>query len=290
MTRKNLRRLFAALCLMTSAAFSGCRPRTGPDPLITQIAAQVYATMTASLNMATPPPPATPTASKTPTPCCFQTPTPQARARVHSNGLNLREGPGREHPTLETLERNEILLVIGKKGDCDWLKVFSPNGAKGWVSGDPIYVVLDAPCYEIPFGSYRPLNGELLYRDPAASGLGELQVSNLGEKDLALTVTNYAGGLLYALYIRSRQSAAITLVPDGSYTLTFVTGREWLGDLGTFAYPEKTARLRDPLIFRTTQLGTSRLTLALGDDSRAELLTEIPFDEFPFVLNRASPQ
>ncbi|NPV56639.1 MAG: SH3 domain-containing protein [Anaerolineae bacterium] len=281
MTRSPFRHILLAGTVCLTLMIAACQPAPDVNQLGTQIAAHIYATLTASIPSPTLPPPATPTPRVTLTPTRFLTPTPQPQARVHSNGLNLRQGPGRDQPTIETLVRNDILLVVGKRQDCEWLKVFSPSGSKGWVSGDPIYVVLDAPCSQIPSGSYRPLNGELLVDDPGVNGLGELTISNAGEQDMVVAVTNYAGGLLYALFIRSHESAGIAAIPDGSYTLTMLEGKEWVGDLGIFVYPTRATSLQDPYVFRTTTLANTAVSLVLGASPETVPMNPIPLEDFP---------
>jgi hypothetical protein len=42
------------------------------------------------------------------------------------------------------------LTVLGQLDNCAWLRVTAPDGAQGWVSGDPQYTSLGAPCETIP--------------------------------------------------------------------------------------------------------------------------------------------
>jgi len=77
-----------------------------------------------------PTPAPTPTPSPTPEP----TPTPAASEtrQVAANGLNLRRGPGSNHPILSTLRRGTRLEVLARQGA--WLQVRA-GARQGWLHG-----------------------------------------------------------------------------------------------------------------------------------------------------------
>lgn len=88
-------------------------------------------------------PPPTPTPAPTPAPA-------PVFAAVITDRLNLRSGPSTELPRLTVVTRGMQLGVIGQIDGCAWLRVTSPDGTQGWVSGDPQYTSLDAACADIP--------------------------------------------------------------------------------------------------------------------------------------------
>jgi cyclophilin family peptidyl-prolyl cis-trans isomerase/uncharacterized protein YraI len=57
-------------------------------------------------------------------------PLQAATVRVKETGVNLRGGPGLEHPVVDTLAQGEVLEVIERKGQ--WLKL-DRHGIQGWV-------------------------------------------------------------------------------------------------------------------------------------------------------------
>jgi len=84
-----------------------------------------------------------------PTPEPTPTPAP-ALATVVTDRLNLRSGPSTETERLTVLLRGQQLTVVGQSGSCAWLRVTAPDGAQGWVSGDPQFTSLGAACETIP--------------------------------------------------------------------------------------------------------------------------------------------
>lgn len=57
-------------------------------------------------------------------------PLPAATVRVKETGVNLRGGPGLEHPVVDTLAQGEVLEAIERRGQ--WLKL-DRHGIQGWV-------------------------------------------------------------------------------------------------------------------------------------------------------------
>lgn len=84
-----------------------------------------------------------------PTPEPTPTPAP-ALATVVTDRLNLRSGPSTETERLTVLLRGQQLTVLGQTGNCAWLRITAPDGAQGWVSGDPQFTSLGAACATIP--------------------------------------------------------------------------------------------------------------------------------------------
>lgn len=64
--------------------------------------------------------------------------------------LNLRAGPGTNYNRVGSLNRGDILTVIGQVENCGWFQVITSSGATGWVSGGSEYVTLNGVCRDIP--------------------------------------------------------------------------------------------------------------------------------------------
>jgi SH3-like domain-containing protein len=45
--------------------------------------------------------------------------------------VNMRKGPGTQHPVIAKLERYDLLRTLAKRGN--WVSVKRPNGQTGWV-------------------------------------------------------------------------------------------------------------------------------------------------------------
>lgn len=50
---------------------------------------------------------------------------------VTVKALNIRQGPGLQHTTVDQVDYGEVLRTRGKRGE--WLRVQAPGGAVGWV-------------------------------------------------------------------------------------------------------------------------------------------------------------
>ena len=55
-------------------------------------------------------------------------------ATVSSAGLNMRSGPGTNHPPIKAYTRGTELQVLARDGSGSWLKVRAPDGQEGWMS------------------------------------------------------------------------------------------------------------------------------------------------------------
>jgi uncharacterized protein (TIGR02594 family) len=54
------------------------------------------------------------------------------KLRVTATSLNLRQGPGKEHPPVETLSRGLVVDEVERSGD--WIRVRTPGAREGWVA------------------------------------------------------------------------------------------------------------------------------------------------------------
>lgn len=73
-----------------------------------------------------------PTASETPVPA----PSPEsARAArvIEGDGLRVRNRPDREAETLEIIAFDEVVTLLERSPDGEWVKVRTQNNVEGWV-------------------------------------------------------------------------------------------------------------------------------------------------------------
>lgn len=73
-----------------------------------------------------------------------------ALATVVTDRLNVRGGPGTNYPRVGGVTRGQQLAVQGQSGNCAWLRVTTPDGTTGWISGDTTLATLNKPCATIP--------------------------------------------------------------------------------------------------------------------------------------------
>ncbi len=90
----------------------------------------------------------TPATTDTSKPLPPPTPTPKPDAVVNVEALNLRAGPGIEYRIIRTLEGGEILTVLGRTPNGDWLHVRTPRLEEGWVNAS--YVDLSGNLDPVP--------------------------------------------------------------------------------------------------------------------------------------------
>jgi hypothetical protein len=211
---------------------TACSPRLDRAALSTQIAAEIYATLTASVPTQTPGPPPTPTSSipDTPTPTPFIPP----EASVRSQALNVRQGPGIDYPNTSQLQTGAYFNVIGQYNNCDWLKVQLPDASIGWVKGGPDFVDLKGDCTLLPHGVFRPPHGASILDKRAARGFGELEVDNNTNDDALVIVADLRNDAFIAFYVYSNDKFTLTGIPAGKYPFYFMIGKDWDGDLLSF--------------------------------------------------------
>jgi N-acetylmuramoyl-L-alanine amidase len=77
--------------------------------------------------------------------------SPTLSARVTTDILNVRSGPGTEHARLTTVTKNTVLPVL--KNQNDWLQVQLPSGDIGWIAGE-YCLLLESPAV----GNTPPIN------------------------------------------------------------------------------------------------------------------------------------
>lgn len=263
--------LFLVSCLPTQAQMTSLR---------TQIAGEVFETQTAFVPSATPLPPATAIPTATPEPTL--TPTPLPAAMVQASNLNLREGPGTLYTSITQLGLNTELKVLGQFADCSWLKVSTTEGVEGWVKTGAGFVRFDGDCKVVPHGSFRPPTGTFIFDRRMAIGPGALTLQNSPGEDAVVVIADQVGAPFIAFYLREGENFTLTRIPDGSYLLYYVRGKEWDGDNLEFNNPTIYRRLDDLLAFSTTAGSPTNWSISLQPVSGGiGKSSEIQAKEFP---------
>lgn len=76
---------------------------------------------------------------------------PSATTRAQ---LNVRSGPGTEHPVTASISKNTVVTLEGRNGVSSWMLVRAPDGTRGWVSASYLTLtngtnILAVPVVEI---------------------------------------------------------------------------------------------------------------------------------------------
>jgi len=62
--------------------------------------------------------------------------SPEQKARVTADSLNVRDGPGTDFGRVAKVPKDAILEVLNHNGTNDWLNVRLPDGTEGWVAAE----------------------------------------------------------------------------------------------------------------------------------------------------------
>jgi hypothetical protein len=281
-----MRKVFAFAILLGLGlilGLAGCAP--SPQQMRateTRIAANIFATLTASIPTFT----LTPIASLTPTITPFPTltPRPLPQTSVKSQVLNLREGPDLSYAVLQGLKNGDQLSILGQYQNCTWLKVSLQNGDTGWVYGNPSYVDLPADCSKIPDGTFRPLNGMLILDKRSGLGSNQVKVDNGTAQDSIIVMIKADNSLLVAFYVRTKEQFVLFGIPNGKIQLYFSTGADWDGNQKKFQTAPTYNQLDSELNFITAgDIGAQwnvSLVSGLGSPTPS---SEIDPDKFPLI-------
>ncbi len=268
------------ILLISAIILASCSRNNALDAHATEtaIAGSIFATWTASAPLNPPPAAASPLPSLTPTSAAWQTPTPFPQARVKSQGLNVREGPGTDYLSLELLSTNTPLVVTGQTAVCNWLKVITPSGNKGWVSGGEFYIELDRPCSQIPEAAFRPVNGAVLLDYRTYEGTGYIKITNPLAADAVVILTNMSRMPVLVVYVRSGEQYIVEGLPESTYELFLGVGNNWLGDQMVFEDSLGNFQVID--LFNITAV-TIEFELMISTESSTATPVE---EEFPSLL------
>jgi uncharacterized protein YraI len=66
--------------------------------------------------------------------------------------INMRSGPGTEHPIVGRGAAGDLYPVVGRTDACSWLQIVLEDASQVWVSGASTYTRLNIPCSAVPVG------------------------------------------------------------------------------------------------------------------------------------------
>lgn len=277
--------------LFLSIALCACGPtELQQQATITQIAADVMATQTASVPTATstnPPPTATrtppPTHTSTPTLPPTETPIPSPTRQPDLVSkvikVNVFLAPIKYYGIDFYLIQGETAEVIGRDGDCTWLKIRGGDGKEGWVQNDPEEVEFNLACSDLPLGSYRPKSGYLVIDHRTVKDQeGELEVQNGLLTDGVIILTDLDDQPIYGFYVRSQSTKTLENIPYGTYKIFFSTGNDWLAGANKFGQDAEYQKFDDLLKFDAYTIWAITLHPVVGGQAGTDRLSE---SEFP---------
>lgn len=252
-----------------ASLLSACSPQAdNPSATLTKVSADILATWTASAPIVIAPQATEDSSTPAPAQQPWQVPTAQPAARIKSESLNLREGPGTDYPSLEMMANNTRLLILGQADFCKWYKVLTPTGRKGWVSGGDYYVEVTQACDVIPEASFQPPNGTLLKDFRSIKGEGKLTVANATTHDAVVVLTNLSRYTEFAFYVQAGQQVVMEGVLDNTYELFFELGNNWLSTGQVFEESLGKYHSSNAFTFDATRKEVS-ITLATSPDAAA---------------------
>lgn len=92
-----------------------------------------------------------PTSAPTRTPTATPTPLlPMIEVIVAT--INMRSGPGAQHPVVGRGAAGDLYPVVGRTDGCSWLQIVLEDASQVWVSGASAYTNLNIPCSAVPVG------------------------------------------------------------------------------------------------------------------------------------------
>jgi hypothetical protein len=278
-----MKKIVFGLALCAIGLLAACTPaRTQDTALRTSIAGEIYSTLTAIAPTVTVTPTITPTEVPSPTPT--ETPKPLPKAVVLPATLNLRDGPGTQYLGITSLKINDTLTVLGKFGNCSWLKVRTEGGVVGWVYGDPAYVQFPGDCKLVPHGSVRLATGTFIFDHRAKVGPGVLAVQNNAGQDGVIVLTDQVNTPQLAFYVRTGENYTLPRVPDGSYMVYFTLGNGWDADELKFMDVQAWRKMSQLLNFTTTGASATTWSISMQPaGGGAGKVADINSTDFPLL-------
>jgi hypothetical protein len=217
-------------------------------------------------------------------PISVNTPVPVMPAVVEATVLNVREGPDTSFPIISSVKQGESLEVLGQYRSCDWLRVNTRSGERGWVKSGPGFANYEGDCLFVPSGPFRPLNGTLVYDRRWDYGPGTLTVENMTLSDGVVVLTTVTHDPLVGFYVRSMEQFMLTGFRDGNYLLYFSYGQAWDGNNNRFMVVEAIKKMDQELEFYSDETGYTTWTLSLnslGSGMGSASASDIPASAFP---------
>jgi len=272
---------------LTRTAIAGeiLAAQTAESAMHTQVAASVFGTQTAESPVSAPTlTPTVPLPTATATPNEIPTSTPiLPDAQVAASSLTVYEGPSSAYAILGNATQSEALVVIGQVDNCLWIQVQTAAGQTGWVSGQASKVQLNRSCADIPMGTYRPLNGSVVYDRRAALGSGQFTVQNNADDDALVILSDETNQPVVGVYVRGASEYTLEGIANGTYTIYVASGDDWNGERRMFDLAWQYWRFEDPALFEPQSGYYTVITIVLYAVSQEDgsETTAISPDEFP---------
>ena len=135
----------------------------------------------------------------------------------------------------------------------------------------PSYSAPSTPAAPKALGP-RPGNGKVIV-SPKRSGQGELKIDNGTSEDGYITVAS-GKQVVVGIYVRAGSNASVSDVPDGTYTIYFLSGSGWNSTLRTFTSGASGQRFEQSFAFETTSRSSTIWSITLqpsiGGNARSE--------------------
>jgi Ig-like domain from next to BRCA1 gene len=152
------------------------------------------------------------------------------------------------------------------------------QGPDGTRFGDQAYVSI-----VVPLSPPRQLEtGTIVHQAGARNGDGQLGIENGLDLDAVAVLQRNDSAVLFAVYVRGRDSFTLTNIPDGTYDLYFTLGEDWDSTNAKFTRRRNLSRFDDLFPFRTTSTTYSIWNVTLhpvvGGTAGSE---SVPEGEFP---------
>jgi hypothetical protein len=250
-----MRAAIVLLILMTLLiTFPGCRPAAVNSPAIeTQMAADVFHPVTASI----------PTIGTPPTLEPSPTPIPTVIALVQAATLEMYGIPDLYSPAIDSFVNKDKVNVVGQYKDCIWLLVKKADGKQGWILSGEGSSKITVYCSSIPVALFRPPNGFYIEDARFGSGLGTLTVDNGRDSDGVVALVDGFNKVVISFYLRSRDTLTLSKVPDGNYYVYFEIGKDWNWEKGSFNTVQEMSKFDNILTFTTGSTAYSTYSLTL---------------------------
>lgn len=118
--------------------------------------------------------------------------------------LNVRAGPGTDSRIVGSISPDEVITIVGRNADSNWLLIGRADAELGWVSAD--YVKADQPLHAIPISDYmRPALAPRSSIMPA-----DQSTDTTTGLDGTLVFQSSNGGTIYAYELKSHNLWSLT--------------------------------------------------------------------------------
>ncbi len=93
-------------------------------------------------------------------------PANSPQARIVTAFLNVRSGPGPTYSNQGLLKAGDVVLILGRNEERTWWAVQGPNGVRGWILNNPVYIATSGDLTNIPLAAARPSPAPTLTPSP----------------------------------------------------------------------------------------------------------------------------